>query len=88
MLIAIIGSTIMVATAPVEVQDLVTIVANDLANTVIAIQNMVCDLPENITLPRDELRVFQPTMMRLDASGYHHIREVLNWSCPIRGTPN
>lgn len=88
MLIAIIGSTIMVTAAPVEVQDLVTVIADDLANTVFAIKNTISDLPENITMPRDEPHVIQPTMMRLITSGYHHIKEVLNWSCPIRGTPS
>jgi len=77
----------MVTAAPVEVQDLVTVIADDLANTVLAIQNMICDLPENITFPEDEPQVIQSTMMRLITSDYHHIRKIFNPNSPIRGTP-
>lgn len=72
-----------------RIQDVVVILAEDLAKDVIALKNeMVAYFPTIIASPAE---CCQPHYLNYDVNvGYdatNYIDNVLNWDCPIRGSP-
>jgi hypothetical protein len=90
MIIAIIGILLSATPAPkVEVQDVVAIVAKDFASRLIAIENeMVAYIPTIIASYAECCQSnFHTDSGNMDYAATNYRDNVLNWDCPIRGSP-
>lgn len=88
MIIAVIGMSILAPPVQiVEVQDLMEIVATDMTDRLIELQcQLVADYQEIILTFQEDCRVPQIGMNK-KGTAITIAKRVLNWSCPIRGTP-
>lgn len=90
MIVIVIGTVLSATLTPlVEVQDTVVIVAQDFANEAILLKNeMVAYFPTIITsLPECCTPHYLNYDVNVGVYATNYSENVLNWDCPIRGSP-